>query len=92
MNRITAPLLALFLAGCATPSMDVEKALIAGHALHDGFALGSSAAARSGACTGQCAVTVKTYLVQSETLLNSGDVTTALEIMTLIEPLLVKGH
>lgn len=80
--------LAIPLAGCATASMDVTKALTAGYALHDGFALTASAAAKSGACTGSCASTVKGYLDKSEAALNSGDVATALTLMHLAQPLL----
>lgn len=68
----------LLLAGCTTLSspqaiQDAQKALIAAHTLHDGFALTAASAARSGACVGSCAVTVKRYLDGSEKLLVDAD-------------------
>lgn len=71
---------ALALGGCATssgtsdtPQMAAEKALTAGRAFHDAIALSASAAAKSGACTGACATTVKLKLDQSHQLLVDAD-------------------
>lgn len=70
----------LALAGCATgsgtsdtPQMAAKKALTAVRAFHDAIALSASAAAKSGACTGACATTVKLKLDQSHQLLVDAD-------------------
>jgi hypothetical protein len=88
MKTILLPaVLALGLTGCTSiagwltdrsptlTSVDqgTKKALTAAHALHDAFALSASAAAKSGACTNDCATKVKHYLDGSAKLLTDAD-------------------
>lgn len=87
MKRLFLPValaLSLSLGGCAylepilhptdtKAQLIAEKALVAAHDAHDLFAIAASAAAKSGACVATCAVQVKSYLDDSETILLQAD-------------------
>lgn len=76
-NSILVVVLAL--SACGTPGQNdqatilAKRILTAAHTLHDGAALSASAAARSGACTGACALKAKDLIDRSERLLVTAD-------------------
>ena len=76
--KVMGLVLALALGSCSTvggedPAIIAKKSLTAAHALHDVFALSASAAAKSNACVGMCAVRAKDYLDRSAALLKAAD-------------------